>query len=148
MWLKWLTWNLPDTIIGLIMFVCISPAIRKIKVIGNQIVVKVSNNTTMNGWGFEGGIFIFSNTNNIFMDDNLLHHEFGHNVPQALVCGPLHIFLSTIPSIIRFWYREYQAKKGKSLNAYDAIWFEKTATEWGTKWFNYMRTHNLFLFDH
>lgn len=81
----------------------------------------------------EGGIFYIASTTNA--RTNL--HEMGHGL-QNMVWGPLMAFVISIPSAIRFWYREWYWKNkypitGKALPEYDAIWFEGQATRWGTK---------------
>lgn len=67
----------------------------------------------------------------------LLNHEFGHSVHNCYF-GPLVWFIITLPSVIRYWYREYlvncRGKKYSDLPAYDAIWFEGTATEIGARY--------------
>lgn len=63
-------------------------------------------------------------------------HEFGHTV-QQLIFGPFQIFIG-IASAIRYWYDRLE-KKHKSERGpewYDSIWFEGTATRWGTYWIN------------
>lgn len=82
------------------------------------------------GWGGVSlGIFTFVSTT---CDDSTLDHEFGHSLQNALY-GPFFIFLVAIPSFIRCQiYNSYTAK-GIPMGDYDAIWFEKQATEWGTK---------------
>jgi hypothetical protein len=79
------------------------PLIKKVKYQSNLIVIKLGKNTQNYGWGFEAGMFVFSNTNAIFDEDNQFFcHEFGHCLPQTLVFGPLHMFICVIPSILRF----------------------------------------------
>jgi hypothetical protein len=90
------------------------------------------------GWGFEMGCFWFvanncdeySNLNSEFMG-----HEAGHGL-QNIIFGPLQIFLVSIPSVIRYWYRELKFyRKGKEpTTAYDDIWFEGWATNLGKKY--------------
>ena len=50
-------------------------------------------------------------------------------------------FLVSIPSMIRFWYREaVVALKRKTLSqlpTYDSIWFEGTASKIGTQYYNH-----------
>ena len=54
-------------------------------------------------------------------------HEMGHCYQSALL-GPLSIFLIAIPSMVRYWYREFSKKVQPS---YDAIWFEESASAIG-----------------
>lgn len=64
--------------------------------------------------------------------DHTRIHEFGHSL-QQLIFGPLQLFLVWIPSAIRYNYRNWCDKHGKPLTtAYDDIWFEGQATDWGT----------------
>ena len=58
-------------------------------------------------------------------------HELGHTFQNAIL-GPFAIFLVFIPSFIRYWYREIKGAKVP----YDAIWFEGSATDIGTDYFN------------
>lgn len=59
---------------------------------------------------------------------DLKNHEYGHAV-QNCILGPLMPFLVSIPSGIRYWYREIK----KPNTAYDSIWFERWATEIGDR---------------
>lgn len=81
------------------------------------------------GWGFEMGCFFFIAHD---CDDyqDLKSHECGHGF-QNILWGPLMLFVISIPSMIRFWYREYLIKKGKTLKPYESIWFERQASQWG-----------------
>ena len=81
------------------------------------------------GWGFEMGCFFFITYD---CDDyqDLKSHECGHGL-QNIIWGPLMLFVISIPSVIRFWYREYLLKKGKKIKPYDSIWFEGQASRWG-----------------
>ena len=59
---------------------------------------------------------------------NIKDHEHGHAV-QNCWFGPMMLFLVSIPSVVRYWYREYRKRIGKPCStAYDAIWFEGQAT--------------------
>ena len=90
------------------------------------------------GWGFEMGCFWFvaydcdkyNDLNNEFMG-----HEAGHGL-QNIIFGPFQIFLVSIPSAIRYWYRElkYYRKGKEPKTAYDDIWFEGWATSLGKKY--------------
>lgn len=72
---------------------------------------------------------------NLSWFDHTRKHEFGHSV-QQLIFGPLQAFVVGIPSAIRYWYNRIASKKGKRFSSdwYDSIWFEGTATKWGTSW--------------
>lgn len=76
--------------------------------------------------GFEMGL--------AFLRDNsdyqkLNNHELGHSYQNAIY-GPFTLFIITIPSIIRYWYRRITKNFTKD---YDAIWFEGSATEIGLR---------------
>ena len=60
-------------------------------------------------------------------------HEFGHNM-QQLIFGPFQLFIVWIPSACRYWY--FNLTPTKKHRDYDDIWFEGTATRWGTKCIN------------
>lgn len=56
-------------------------------------------------------------------------HEFGHSI-QNMFLGPLFPFVVAIPSAIRYWLDYF----GKLKKDYYAVWFERTASTWGTYW--------------
>ena len=142
MWVLRLTWGLPASVIGFFVFLWSLTQHPKIGYIANTIVVEVRAKPGESGWGLQGGIFIFSNTNSIWNRDHLLYHEWGHAWPQMLATGPLQLFLVLIPSTIRFWYRELQYRNGKhDLPPYDSVWFEGTASRWGRSWFEFGARH-------
>lgn len=60
-------------------------------------------------------------------------HEFGHSI-QNMIFGPLFPFVVGLPSAIRYWYDRLDKKHAseRGLDWYDSIWFEGTATNWGT----------------
>ena len=105
--------------------------------------------TVGKGWGgFEAGPFFIRAED----CENVSPHECGHGI-QNIIWGPLMPFVISIPSCIRYWYREYQDVHWKALlNAdkitleeyyfkfrnrpdYDDMWFEGQATRWGQKYF-------------
>lgn len=65
-----------------------------------------------------------------------ISHEHGHAV-QNCVFGVFMPILVTIPSVIRYWYREYvrNTKGWEYLKPYDSIWFEAQATNIGKNMF-------------
>lgn len=65
--------------------------------------------------------------------EDILDHEFGHSIQNAMF-GFLFPFIVAIPSVIRYWKREIDYKKGKELPPYDSIWFEGQATSLGKKY--------------
>lgn len=65
-------------------------------------------------------------------DDYCRAHECGHGI-QNLIWGPLMPFVISIPSAIRYWYRElhfYRKDLTPNTDYYD-IWFEKQASLFG-----------------
>lgn len=124
------TWGIPMTLIGaLISLVLI---ILKHKPIKNGY-----------GWYFEigedwGGVdfgmFSIVNRN---PSQHILQHEFGHSI-QNCIFGILFIPIIAIPSMIRYWYREYlvsvKHKDYSELPDYDSIWFEGQATMFGKRY--------------
>lgn len=63
--------------------------------------------------------------------EHTLNHEFGHAIQNAIF-GPLFPFIVAIPSFSRYWTFVNNQKKGIPNEDYDAIWFEGSATKWGT----------------
>lgn len=122
-----LTWGLPMTLFGALISLGLLISGHKPRKFMNVIEFDFGNN-----WGgLEGGIFIFVANN--MGDEWTLHtrcHEYGHSFQNALF-GPFTIFLISIPSVIRYWVRKFQSKKGKQLPSYDEIWFEGSATDIG-----------------
>ena len=64
-------------------------------------------------------------------------HEFGHSL-QNIIFGPLFPFVISIPSVIRYWLVRFDKLKSE----YESVWFESTATKWGTKWVEKVETWN------
>lgn len=83
-------------------------------------------------WGFEMGCFFFV-ADNMKDNDYIKRHECGHGLQNAIF-GPFQIFIQTA-SMLRYWYREIHFyKRGKQpTTSYDSIWFERMATDWGTR---------------
>lgn len=59
-------------------------------------------------------------------------HEYGHAI-QNMMFGPFTLLISFFPSVIRYWFREFEywVLKHRPSTDYDDIWFERTATDWG-----------------
>ena len=105
----------------------------------------------LHGGGFSIGPYFFIPTS---CDTSLSMkgHEHGHGI-QTLWWGPLMLLVISIPSAVRFFYRDFieqskreQYKAGKitteqystwlvSWPTYDSIWFERQATALGKKYF-------------
>ena len=71
--------------------------------------------------------------------DHVRSHEFGHSV-QQLIFGPLQLFVIGIPSAVRYWY--FRLTPNKPHQDYDYVWFEYTASKWGTSWINKIENQN------
>ena len=121
-----LTWGLPLNIIGAIAyFVLVNLFGFKIYKYRNMICAVVP-------WNFGGlnlGMFAIIGENCL----NLLPHEYGHSI-QNLFWGWLTPLVITLPSAVRYWYREIQIMRKIPLKTkYDDTWFEGQATALGTK---------------
>lgn len=62
------------------------------------------------------------------------NHEHGHGFQNA-VLGPLFPFIVAIPSVVRYWYREFKYHRNGLIppTDYDDIWFERQATKLGNE---------------
>ncbi|MBQ4290119.1 MAG: hypothetical protein II719_02880 [Clostridia bacterium] len=79
-------------------------------------------------WGLELGLFFIAPESGRL---RICDHEFGHAL-QNCVLGPFNLGVVTVPSVLRFWYRRLRERSHKPLRtAYDAAWFEGTATASG-----------------
>lgn len=142
-WLLQLTWGCITTIIGfLVTIFCIIFLKGKPHKNGFSYIVEIGNN-----WGgLELGAFALCSNYSISNPkwyEHTRRHEFGHSL-QNIIFGPLYIFVVGIPSAIRYWYNVIAESKGKRFASdwYDSIWFEGTATKWGTKIVNYIENKN------
>ena len=71
-------------------------------------------------WGLELGIFFIAPPGSI----HTKNHELGHGI-QNMYFGPFTIFVVSIPSFLRFWWRDIMTKLGAApCTSYDSIWFE------------------------
>ncbi len=125
------TWGLPMTLIGAIAALFLLCAGYKPKRFHHFIYFEVGEN-----WGgFECGCFFIVNKNPTL---HIKQHEAGHGI-QNIIFGWLMPFVVSIPSLIRYWYREFLIRSGKKfyweLPDYDSIWFEGQATRFGEKYF-------------
>lgn len=120
------TWGLPLNIIGFIVYIILS------KIYKFQSYKYRKAFYVVVPWNFGGvslGIFIIHGEKNY----DLKIHEYGHSI-QNLIWGWLMPVVIAIPSAIRYWYRKFLIKIGKTLKtSYYDIWFEKQATELGTR---------------
>ena len=131
-WLLSLTWGIIMSSIGFITILIVLMLGGKPHKNGCTLIVEIGGN-----WGgLELGCFAlcgsYSKTDKIWFE-RTRRHEFGHNI-QHMLLGPFFIFIVGIPSAIRYWYKIIATKRGKKFSSdwYDSIWFEGTATKWGT----------------
>jgi len=126
-WFIQSTWGFCLTAIGGVLTLLFLLAGLRPKVFGYSVYVEVGKQ-----WGGLnlGGFFFVQKGASL----SLKRHEYGHSF-QNLGLGPLMPFLITIPSAIRYHYRNYKQRKGCSLKAYDAFWCEKWATDLGYKYY-------------
>lgn len=140
-WLVQLTWGSLMTIIGLIVTgFCIAFLKGKPHKNGFSYIVEVGGN-----WGgLEFGAVALCGSYsqkdgpcyNPDWYEHTRRHEFGHSI-QNMILGPLFPFIVGIPSACRYWYQRIAEEKySKTFPAdwYDSIWFEGTATRWGSAW--------------
>lgn len=130
-WLLSWTWGLPMTLFGGLVALGLLITGHKPKRFHHFIYFEVGSN-----WGgFEAGCFFFANKNSSL---HLKQHESGHGI-QNIIFGWLMPFIVSIPSCVRYWYREIVVRTGKKkyseLPPYDSIWFEGWATKLGEKYF-------------
>ena len=88
-----------------------------------------------NWGGFEAGCFFFVDRTPSL---SVIKHEWGHGI-QNLILGPLTPFVVSIPSCVRYWFREFVYRNDRQcfrdLPPYDAFWVEAWATTLGTKYY-------------
>lgn len=130
-WILSLTWGLPMTLLGAVIALALIAKGYKPKRFHYFIYFEVGE-----GWGgFNAGAFFLTSKN---PSVHTKQHEAGHGL-QNIVFGWFMPFVVSIPSAIRYWYREYLVGiKGYEygmLPDYDSIWFEGQATRLGEKYF-------------
>lgn len=131
-WIISWTWGLPMTLVGAICALALIITGHKPQKFHQFIYFEVGED-----WGgFECGCFFITCKD---PDLQLKQHEAGHGI-QNIILGVFMPFLVSIPSAIRYWYREYLYRNNKpkynALPPYDSMWFEGTATKLGEKYFN------------
>lgn len=121
------TWGLPMTLMGLITALALIVTGHKPKKYGYCWYFEIGNY-----WGgLELGVVFLTNKN---PSTHIKNHELGHSI-QNCYWGILFPFVVSIPSAIRYWYRELKYnRKGKTPpTKYDDFWVEADATKRGTK---------------
>lgn len=123
-----LTWGFPITFVGAILALGAMIMGYKPHRHGGCIYFNIGQN-----WGgFEMGLFFFTDDSD---DVDVKNHEFGHAI-QTCVFGVFEWFIVSIPSAVRYWYREfkYYRKNKYPPTDYDSVWFEGSATKLGNKY--------------
>ena len=130
------TWGLPMTLIGCVAAAFLLSLGYKPYKYGYCYCFEVGN-----GWGGLnlGVIIIVSKT----ALERTKSHEHGH-AHQNCLFGFFMPFIVGIPSVIRYWYREWLVgsgrKKYSELPDYDAVWYEGQASEIGHQFMNWYNT--------
>lgn len=129
-WLYFLlsyTWGIVSTLVSWIIWPIIAIFAKEVGIFGPSLYAMIGKH-----WGgLELGVnFLIADSMGWSWTLHTKQHEHGHSY-QAAIFGPFVIFLSFIPSIIRYWQQVIRQKKGKANKAYDAAWFEGSATDLG-----------------
>lgn len=123
-----LTWGILLNIVGFIVALVLLCTGAKPKKHGGCIYFNVGKS-----WGgLELGLVFLTDERD---SEHTKNHELGHAVQNAKY-GLLMPFIVSIPSAIRYWYREfkYYRKGKKPPTDYDSIWFEGEATKLGNEY--------------
>ena len=124
-WLLSCTWGLLLTIVGAIVTLVVLCLGGKPERNGPSVIIRIGK-----GWGGVSlGAFAFCEED---AGEFTKNHEFGHSL-QNCILGPICPFIVDIPSAIRYWVYEYNRRHGKENFDYYSIWFEATASDWGTR---------------
>ena len=130
------TWGLLTTLLGWIAYGFVSVFMSK-KILDKGKFGHAHYIMIGKGWGgFSlGTVFFIASEMGEYWTLHTKQHELGHTYQNA-ICGIFMPFLITIPSVIRYWYQTARAYRGKQNKPYEAIWFERLATEIGERVYN------------
>ena len=118
------TWGLPSVLIGGLVALVLRIAGNKPKRYGWEWYFEFPGIH----WGLELGIFFIAPQGYY---EALKMHEHGHGI-QNIYFGIFNPLVVSLPSVTRFWYREFREAVGNPCKTgYDDIWFEKSASESG-----------------
>lgn len=126
MWLHYVlnfTWGLIGNVLGLLVFFVASllPCKKKFARFHDFAYLILGR-----GWGgFECCYFFLLGDADEYWVEHTVKHEIGHSFQNAIF-GPFQLFI-VAASAIRYWLFRFKLAK----NAYDAIWFEGSATKVG-----------------
>lgn len=131
--LSW-TWGLPLSICGGIVALVLLATKHKPKKFGYCYYFEVGKT---NWGGLELGMFFLCSKN---ASEHTKNHEHGHAINNTWF-GPFMPLLVSIPSAIRYHYRNIRRQIGKPcITNYDDIWFEKLASDTGAKFMDWYKT--------
>lgn len=118
------TWGLLLTLVGFLLMFILLP-FGRVKRYGYTLYLELRKDY---GAGFSIGTVFFTSSH---PGRSLKEHEFGHTVQNAIL-GPFTLLLVSVPSMLRYWYRQFLYSHGKyPKREYDSVWFEGTATSIG-----------------
>ena len=120
------TWGATVNLAGLLVFLCCRRRSRR-TMFRTAIVTCLPGNRG----GLSLGIFIFLSVRDPQDVSRICAHEYGHTV-QCLLLGPLYWVVVAIPSVI--WYHFFAGYRKKRGIPYDALFCERWATAWGSKY--------------
>lgn len=147
-WIIHIIWGFPTFVVGAVVALFLLMTWHKPHIFGFDVYFEVS---FVHGAGCGIGPF-FVIGEDCKTSTSLKCHEHGHGL-QVLWWGPLTLLVISIPSVIRFNYRNYKEKSMRKKKAllqitpqqyndwlatypdYDDIWFEGQATKLGLKYF-------------
>lgn len=120
------TWGLPTVAFGLLVGLILILCGRRPKRYGWEWCFEFESI----GWGLELGV-LFIAPRDPMGEEDVHMHEHGHGI-QNIYLGIFNPLVVFIPSVVRFWYREFRDLIGKPCTTdYSDIWFEKSADESG-----------------
>lgn len=119
------TWGLPVNLVGLLVFLCCKSFVSE--KFCNSVVTYLPGNRG----GLSLGVFLFLSVQSEHERSGLCVHEYGHTI-QCLFLGPLYWPVIAIPSAV--WYHFFAGFRKRRQIAYDALYCERWADIWGTKW--------------
>lgn len=132
-WLLSFTWGILATLVGAVAAaaaICIG---GKPEANGVSIIVRIGKD-----WGGVSlGAFALCSEESF---EHVRKHEFGHSI-QNCAFGPLWPLIVGLPSAVRYWVFEWRRHRGKQNPEYDSVWFEGTATKWGTRFVDWWETN-------
>ena len=130
-------WGFPMTIIGCIVGVVLLSLGYKPKKYGYCYYFEVGENWV----GMNLGIIFLTSKS---PSEQTMSHELGHAM-QNCMYGVFMPLIIAIPSVTRYWYREYLIRSGKKAHSelpdYYSIWFESQASTLGTEFITWHKNN-------